>query len=211
LHYHLPCPALALKRDQVLILVSPKCTCLLNASKQTKVPASILLDCNILRPCPTFGSSYLFFGSSFLFLIFFYRFPPHSGPIPREMAANNSHDFQRSPTPPLSSRIDVSPPASSSTEQRPRHIKYASIDPTFRKTSTLPKTHARRRTERDQPHALLTPPLTPSSSIRTTAGQDSAASAAVQQGRDLDDVGFKEEICDPDLGSTRFLLVRATL
>ena len=126
------------------------------------------------------------------------------------MTTNNSQDFQRSSTPPLSLRDGVSPAASSSTELRPRHIKYASIDPTLRKKSTLPKTHARRRTERDQPHPLLTPPLTPSSSIRTTS-RDSTTSAGVHQGHDLDDIGFKEEICDPDLDSTRFLLVNAAL
>jgi hypothetical protein len=113
----------------------------------------------------------------------------------------------RSSTPPLSLRDDA-PTASSSAEQHPRHFKY---DPPFRKTSALPKTHARRRTERDQPHALLTPPLTPSSSIRTTASRDSAASAGVQQGRDQDDAVFKEEISDTDLDSTRFLLVGATV
>jgi hypothetical protein len=144
-------------------------------------------------------------------LNFVYRFPPHSGPIPGEMATNKSHHFQRSSTPPLSLRNEVSPTASSSAEQRPRHVKYASIDPSFKKTSALPKTHARRRTERDQPHALLTPPLTPSSSIRTSGSRDSAASAGVQQGRDQDDVVFKEEIRDTNLDSTRFLLVGATL
>ena len=123
------------------------------------------------------------------------------------MATNKSHDFPRSSTPPLSLRDDT-PTASSSAEQRPRHFKY---DPSFRKSSALPKTHARRRTERDQPHALLTPPLTPSSSIRTTGSRDSAASAGVQQGCDQEDVVFKEEICDTDLDSTRFLLVGATL
>ena len=143
--------------------------------------------------------------------LLFCRFPPHSGPIPREMATNKSHHFQRSSTPPISLRNDVPLTGLSSAEQRPRHIKYASIDPSFKKTSALPKTHARRRTERDQPHALLTPPLTPSSSIRTTASRDSAASAGVQQGRDQDDVVFKEEICDTDFESTRFLLVGATL
>ena len=156
----------------------------------------------------------------FLFKIFlpvpdfvfpFYRFPPHSGPIPREMATNKSRHFQRSSTPPLSLRNDASPTASSSAEQRSRHIKYASVDPSFKKAPALPKTHARRRTERDQPHALLTPPLTPSSSIRTTASRDSALSAGVQQGRDQDDAVFKEEICDINLDSTRFLLVGAFL
>ena len=116
-------------------------------------------------------------------------------------------NFPRSSTPPLSLQDDT-PTASSITEQRPRHFKY---DPSFRKTSALPKTHARRRTERDQPQALLTPPLTPSSSIRTTASRDTAASAGVQQGCDQEDVVFKEEICDTDLDSTRFLLVGATI
>jgi hypothetical protein len=128
-----------------------------------------------------------------------YRFPPHSGPIPREMATN----FPRSSTPPLALRDDT-PTASSSAEQYTCHFKY---DPSIRKSSALSRTHARRRTERDQPHALLTPPLTPSSSIRTTASQDSAASAGVQQGRDQADVVFEEEICDTDLDTTRFLLV----
>jgi hypothetical protein len=77
-------------------------------------------------------------------LNFVYRFPPHSGPIPGEMATNKSHHFQRSSTPPLSLQNDVSPTPSSSAEQRLRHVKYAS----FLKTS-LPKTHARRRMERD--------------------------------------------------------------
>ena len=129
------------------------------------------------------------------------------------MATNNSQDFQRSSTPPLSSQDDISSTASSGVEQRLRHVKHTSIDPYFKKTFALPKTYARRRTERDQPHALLTPPLTPSSSIRTTASRDSAASAGVQQAHDLDDVEFKEfkeEICDTDPDSTRFLLVSAT-
>ena len=114
-------------------------------------------------------------------------------------------NFPRSSTPPLPLRDDA-PTASSSGEHHPRHFKY---DPSLRKSSALPKTHARRRTERDQPHALLTPPLTPSSSIRTTTSRDSA-NAGVQQGRDKDDAVFKEEICDTDLDSTRFLLVGAT-
>ena len=207
MHYLLPCPAPALKHDQVLISASLKCTHLFNASKQTIAPASILPDYSILHPYLTFGLSYDPPCSVPDFSPF-HRFPPHSGPIPREMATNNPRDSQRSSTPPLSLRNDVSPASFSSAEQRPRHIKYASIDPSFRKTSALPRTHARRRTERDQPHALLTPPLTPSSSIRTTASRDSASSTGIQ-GHDPDDVAFKEEICDADPDSTRFLLVGA--
>lgn len=211
MHHHLPCLALSPKHDQVLISVSLKCTHLLNAFKQTIVLVHILLDCSIPHPCPIFGSSYFLFRIFLPVPDFVQRFPPHSGPIPREMATNKPHHFQRSSTPPLSLRNNISPTASTSAEQCPRHIKYASIDPSLKKSSALPKTHARRRTERDQPHALLTPPLTPSSSIRTTASRDSAASAGVRQGGDQDDVVFKEEICDTDLDSTRFLLVGATL
>ena len=87
-----------------------------------------------------------------------------------------------------------------------RHVKYASIDPpTYRKPS-VSKTHARRRTERDEPHSLLTPPLTPSSSIRTTASSDGAASTAAPPATDPTD-STCEEVLDPDVDSTRILLV----
>lgn len=88
-----------------------------------------------------------------------------------------------------------------------RHVKYASIDPTYRKPSGS-KTHARRRTERDEPHSLLTPPLTPSSSIRTTASSEGAASAAAPPAHDFNE-STCEEILDPDVVSTRILLVSA--
>ena len=71
MHYHLPCPALALKHDQVLISVSLKCTRLLNASI---VLVYVLLDYSILRPYPIFGLCYFYFGSFFLFLILFIGF-----------------------------------------------------------------------------------------------------------------------------------------
>jgi hypothetical protein len=51
---------------------------------------------------------------------------------------------------------DVSPTALSSAEQRPHHVKYALIDPSFKKTSALPKTHAQQCMECDQPHELIT-------------------------------------------------------
>jgi hypothetical protein len=64
-------------------------------------------------------------------LNFVYRFFPHLGPIPGEMAMNKSHHFQCSSTPPLSLQNDVSPTPSSSAKQHLCHVKYASIDPTF--------------------------------------------------------------------------------
>jgi len=85
----------------------------------------------------------------------------------------------------------------SHTERVTRHVKYASVDPVTRKSLT-PKTHARRRTERDQPHKLLTPPLTPSSSIRTTDSREDVGALTVNG-----------EILDHDSQSTRILLVFA--
>jgi len=91
----------------------------------------------------------------------------------------------------------------SSVEPRTRHIKYASIGQQGRST----KTHARRRTERDQPNSLLlTPPLTPSSSIRTTASQ-SSSSAEVHSFPSSATPNDVEEIEDPDPKATRILLV----
>jgi hypothetical protein len=98
------------------------------------------------------------------------------------------------------------PPASvASKEPQMRHVKYASIDPVYRKAQGA-KTHTRRRTERDEPHSLLTPPLTPSSSIRTTASSDSAASVRVQANQESNE-NPSEEILDSDSESTRILLV----
>lgn len=112
--------------------------------------------------------------------------------------------IQRPSTPP-SPKFNP-PKVSSEKELRPsnRHVKYASIDPVTTKP-TISKTHARRRTERDQPHSLLTPPLTPSSSIQTSASRDSSTS--VPPSSDTDDTAISEEIVDPDSESTRILLV----
>jgi len=74
----------------------------------------------------------------------------------------------------------MDPPTSTQGDrERPKHVKYASIDPVYPKAALAftTKTHTRRRTERDLPsgypkahviQALLTPPLTPASSIRTS-------------------------------------------
>jgi len=84
----------------------------------------------------------------------------------------------------------------SNTERAIQHVKYASVDPVTRKPLAQ-KTHARCRTERDQPHKLLTPPLTPSLSIRTT-----------NSGDDVGTLTISGEIQDADSEATRILLVR---
>ncbi|PPQ97394.1 hypothetical protein CVT26_006628 [Gymnopilus dilepis] len=131
-------------------------------------------------------------------------FPPHSGPIPSEMSKAEGTRLQR-PSAPPSPKLSPSN-VSSEKEHRAlnRHVKYASIDPVTTKDVTL-KTHARRRTERDQPHSLLTPPLTPSSSIQTSASHESSNSA--NPSFCADDTAISEEIRDPDSDSTRILLL----
>ncbi|KDR75806.1 hypothetical protein GALMADRAFT_226457 [Galerina marginata CBS 339.88] len=130
-------------------------------------------------------------------------FPPHSGPIPRNMSKAESPREQRPSAPP--SPEPSSPPVNSDKEARPGHVRYASIDPILHNT-LRPKTHARRRTERDQPHSLITPPLTPSSSIQTTASRDSS-NANAQPSSERGDATINEDIQDPDSESTRILLL----
>ncbi|KAF8897027.1 RNA recognition motif 2-domain-containing protein [Gymnopilus junonius] len=111
------------------------------------------------------------------------RFPPHSGPIPPEMSKDEESRIQRPSAPPSPKQSPLNP---------------------AQKKSFAPST-ATRRTERDQPHSLLTPPLTPSSSIQTSTSRDSSVSA--QPPSDTDDTPISEEIIDPDLESTRILLL----
>jgi hypothetical protein len=73
------------------------------------------------------------------------------------------------------------------------------------------KPQRRRRREREQPNSLLTPPLTPSSSIRTTTSLDSSTSHREKLKNDKDDADTLNEIRDPDTKSTRFLLVSTLL
>lgn len=122
--------------------------------------------------------------------------------------------------PRLSGNIPMDPPSSTHGDrERPKHVKYASIDPVYPKAA-LTKTHTRRRTERDLPYghahpkvqALLTPPLTPASSIRTSgSSRDSAAEPRLG---DRAEAEGKEEntseqftVLDPDVEATRIVLV----
>ncbi|PPQ79940.1 hypothetical protein CVT25_003012 [Psilocybe cyanescens] len=113
--------------------------------------------------------------------------------------------FSHRPSAPPSPRVK---PVDDTVDKgvRPRHVKYASLGPAHREHSTTNlKTHARRRTERDQPHSLLTPPLTPSSSIRTTTSDSITTDA--KHVPDSEDTDSNEEISDPEQQSTRILLL----
>ncbi|KAJ6625550.1 hypothetical protein B0H10DRAFT_1942450 [Mycena sp. CBHHK59/15] len=80
--------------------------------------------------------------------------------------------------------------------------------------SLTSKHNRRRRINYDQPTVLLTPPLTPSSSIRTAGSIDSGTSS-YSTGVDSAAVNLQSSTCeeevgftDPDTLSTRFLLLR---
>jgi len=167
--------------------------------------------CSIPPPCRIFGRFNFFSFQLYHLAHLTNRFPPRSGPSPGDTKL-----VMQPPSAPSSPKLESSAPAcahvSDKSEARTRHVKYASIDPVYRKENTsASKTHARRRTERDEPHSLLTPPLTPSSSIRTSASRDSGAeSVAAQQGLDDDKDETRttsEEVVDSDPESTRILLV----
>nr|GAT56782.1 predicted protein [Mycena chlorophos] len=103
-------------------------------------------------------------------------FPPHSGPIPPRLA-EVAADLKRPLTPPA---------------KQPSSDGVQVTDVALTKAAA-----ARRRVNYDQPTSLLTPPLTPSSSLRTTTSVESVASAA------SDGAG----VVDPDPSSTRYLMV----
>jgi hypothetical protein len=72
----------------------------------------------------------------------------------------------------------------------------------------------RRRLDYDQPNALLTPPLTPSSSIRTAGSIESSVSYNTDVDSNVDQLSAREEVIgfiDPDTISTRFLLVHGLI
>lgn len=158
-----------------------------------------------------------------------YRFPPHSGPIPpqlTEIARDNLH----LPSTPSALKTHFSLPADSPQRSKAQlaeppqiHIQNATNHHTSPKKSLHPRTLSkiqsqkaprRPRGDRKDSHNLLTPPLTPSSSIRTTA---SIESAATSNGLHVDTesgdqtsqfAGTEGEDSEPNSTSTRFLLVR---
>lgn len=126
--------------------------------------------------------------------------PPNLLEMPAVNEKNQRPSVPPSPKPGAPAPI-VLPDQGRST----RHVKYASIDPPSRKPSAH-KTHARRRTDRDQPHSLLTPPLTPSSSIRTSASISTEYSAT-STAHFAHELAKNVDIVDPDPEATRILVV----
>ncbi|CAA7259119.1 unnamed protein product [Cyclocybe aegerita] len=150
------------------------------------------------------GLLFLYFTSLTIFLILCGQVSPAFWSYPSRNGEKRDGHIARTFRP-LFPKIHLLSSPSEKPDARSRHVKYASIDPVYRKKTTSAKTHARRRTERDQPHSLLTPPLTPSSSIRTTASRDSREGAGTQQ--DHEEPNTSEEITDTDPDSTRIVLL----
>ncbi|KAF8070530.1 hypothetical protein FPV67DRAFT_1025632 [Lyophyllum atratum] len=135
-------------------------------------------------------------------------FPPHSGPIPPEFEEIFRQPLQRPSTPPSveSNGVPTSSTNRTAPQNDPEHVESFSFDDlatNLQQTAPL-KIQRRRRIDRDQGygHSLLTPPLTPSSSLRTTtsvdsAGNTGATSEAIQE----------THLNEADYQSTRFLLL----
>ncbi|KAJ7217958.1 RNA recognition motif 2-domain-containing protein, partial [Mycena pura] len=125
-------------------------------------------------------------------------FPPHSGPIPSQLIETCRDLFKRPPTP-------------SSNDQKPVddcdvsvHTPAADEEPSRRQC--LPASTRRSHINYDQPNILLTPPLTPSSSIRTATSIESNVSYKTGVAN-LQRPPREEDISDPDTNSTRFLII----
>ena len=131
-----------------------------------------------------------------------YRFPSPSAEDASSSEARET--IQRPLTPPS---VNSGPlPSLKITESSPsalEHREPLSLDDLaiYRRQSHSMKIR-RRRVDRDSGHPLLTPPLTPSSSLRTTTSIDSAGHDDSNETNDI------ARVQDVDEHSTRFLLVR---
>ncbi|KAG5648520.1 hypothetical protein DXG03_003131 [Asterophora parasitica] len=135
-------------------------------------------------------------------------FPPHSGPIPPQVEAIISRTpLQRPSTPPLvEAHIEPNqlPPSPVNTSPQTSDHRESLDDLGECLQQTMPlKIQRRRRLDHDQGHgySLLTPPLTPSSSLRTTTSVDSASNTDTTEY--IKDVHGDEA----DYESTRFLWI----
>jgi hypothetical protein len=135
------------------------------------------------------------------------RFPPHSGPIPLQLEDVIREPLQR-PSTPLTT--NSGPIASASTPVEPQkameHRGTHSFDDIFMPNTQPVKIQRRRRVDREHGNSLLTPPLTPSSSLRTATSIDSAS--VVEPSTDSGLETSREPYGDEaNHESTRFLLV----
>ncbi|KAJ7783276.1 hypothetical protein B0H16DRAFT_1710071 [Mycena metata] len=146
-------------------------------------------------------------------------FPPHSGPIPPRLIEACGDLLKRPPTPAgsdsnaLEAANGRDDPVSIHQDAQAQTGGVAEDEPSEIQALPSPnKSTRRRRINYEQPNALLTPPLTPSSSIRTGSIESS-----VSYNTGVDSVGdhlqrpLGEEaisFTDSDTISTRFLLLR---
>jgi hypothetical protein len=141
----------------------------------------------------------------------FYRFPPHSRPLPAHMSYATRDTTQN---PDLSSAPSSQPsqPPSNTPRNIQSKIRRDDMSSALEKLSlkgrgprrsnikaTPSYTRKRQWKDRDPSQHLLTPPLTPSSSIRTTASADSA------DGKPDDKAQVLQDLQEPS--ATRFLYV----
>ncbi|KAF9465004.1 hypothetical protein BDZ94DRAFT_431185 [Collybia nuda] len=112
-------------------------------------------------------------------------FPPHSGPIPSRIEDSNRDLLERpvSPTLTLGQKTSIT---SSLTPKKPLKLQM------------------RRRIDHDHGHSLLTPPLTPSSSMRTTTSVGSSDNAEVAHDTGVEPQGKEQEFLSE---ATHFLLL----
>jgi len=129
--------------------------------------------------------------------------------IPAPSLSPQQNDRQLPDTPKAQARNFVNNyNKTTSTKGSPPHFKPWS-------QSQTQKIQKRHRVERNRPHLLLTPPLTPSSSIRTTASVESGVTTSAigsicenEDTHEVQDTGDEVEGDDSGMGSTRFFLVR---
>jgi hypothetical protein len=131
------------------------------------------------------------------------RFPPHSGPLPSQIVSSGRNPLQRPSTPPPNMATPVTQRETAPDINVVRESPESATPPaaTGKRTSVPSKKDTRyRSTSSDAPLALLTPPLTPSSSIATRS--DSAGT------RDTDTQATScSEEGDSEPEASRFVLV----
>ncbi|KAJ7901931.1 hypothetical protein B0H14DRAFT_1260999 [Mycena olivaceomarginata] len=144
-------------------------------------------------------------------------FPPHSGPIPPKLIENCGDLLKRPPTPLPSSVYKALKAVTIRNDGATQDVQIQADDLAGKESSHLRALPAsaqgsrRRRLDYDQPNALLTPPLTPSSSIRTAGSIESSVSYNTDVDSNVGQLSAREEVIgfiDPDTISTRFLLLR---
>ncbi|KAF8638043.1 hypothetical protein AX16_010675 [Volvariella volvacea WC 439] len=148
-------------------------------------------------------------------------FPPHSGPIPNKCFTGNSSPPRRPLTPPALGATENSTQNSVQQEMPPETKKMSGDgsnkpvpaapprggSPAPTDPSRIQTMHKRPQPDRVESHPLLTPPLTPSSSIRTTASHDSSASGATRQSDSTADTCAVDYADALDSVCSRFLLL----